>query len=191
MSEKSDIRSLCNPNPRLGEAAQLALLTGEVYYFKERKDLIKSVRRGSVVEVVEAYLLATGSGRSDSRKRDWLKTVDEIEERGGIVVEATTGRRSDDRKAWRQAQAQAFEQIANSGRGRKSAANGALSKGAPGWSPTPEQDAVIDKEWFRRTNTTDNERMAAIQEKLGKLAPSRTTIRKYYGSPYAVRKPGK
>ena len=191
MSEKPDIRSLCNPNPRLGEAAQIALLTGEIYYFKDRKELIKSVRRGSVVEVVEAYLLATGSGRSDSRKRDWMKAVDEIEDKGGIVLEASTGRRSDNRKEWRAAQAQAFEQIASSGRGRKSARNGALSKGAPGWNPMPEQRHVAEIEWFSRKHKTDHERMAAIQEKLGKHAPSRTTMRKYFGSPYAVRKGGK
>jgi hypothetical protein len=186
MSTKLDIRSLCHPVARLGEAAQLALLTGEVYPFKNRRELIRSVRKGTIVEVVEGYLLATDIGRSDTRKRDWLATVDAIEDMGGVVMETSTQVRSDSPRAWRQVQAQAFEQIASSGRARRSAVNGAISKGAPKWTPTHEQAAVIDKEWFRRTNKTDNERMAVIQAKLGKNAPSRTTIRKYYGSPYAT-----
>ena len=193
MSEKQDIRSFWNPNPRLGEAAQKEHLTGTLYGPTERKDLIRSMRVGSIVEVVELYLLAGANLKAGARKKDLIAVIAEIQDKPkfGIILEASTGRRSDNPKEWREMLAQAFEQIARSGKVRKSALNGALSQGAPKWTPTKEQDAVIDKEWFRRTNTTDNERMAAIQEKLGKLAPSRTTIRKYYGSPYAVRKPGK
>jgi len=187
MSTKLDIRSLCHPVARLGEAAQLAALTGEIYYFKDRKELIRSIRPGTIIEVIEAYLLATDGGRSDSRKRDWLKTVDEIEDKGGIIIETRTGLRSDKPKEWRQVQAMAFEQIARSGKGRNSSANGALSKGAPRWNPTPEQLDVAERQWFSRKHKTDDERMAAIQDKLGKAAPSRTTMRKYFGSPYATR----
>ena len=187
MSKKPDIRSLCNPQPRLAESTQLALLHGEIYFFKDRDKLFRSIRRGSLVEVVEGYLLAKPTGRSDSRKRDWLKAVDEIESRGGVVWESSTGRRSDKPKEAREMQAQAFEQIASSGRGRKSALVGALSKGAPRWNPTPEAKAVAEKEWFSRKHRTDNERMTAIQAKLGKDAPSRTTMRKYFGSPYATK----
>lgn len=191
MSKKPDIRSFWNPAPRLTEATQKGLLSGELYGPHERDALIGSIRPGSFVEVVELYLLAKAKGRSDSRKRDLLAAVDRIEERGGIVLEASTGRRSDRPKDWRYMQAQAFEQIASSGRGRKSARNGALAKGAPKWKPTAEQDRVIDAIWYSRKYDNDDERMAAIQENLGKDAPGRSTVRKYYGSPHGGRKPSR
>lgn len=88
--------------------------------------------------------------------------------------------------------AQAFEQIGRSGKGRKSALNGALSQGAPKWNPTPEVQRVCEAEWFSRKHKNDDERVAAIQVKVGKKdAPSRTTLHKYLGSPYGGRKPSR
>ncbi len=185
MSKKPDIRSFWNPVPRLSEATQKGLLTGELYGPKERDALVQSVRRGSLVEVVELYLLANANGRSDSRKRDLLKTWDAIEKRGGGVIEQSTGRRSDNAKDAREMQAQAFEQISRSGKGRKSARNGALSKGAPSWLPTPEEKAICAEEWHSKKNKTIDDAVIRIKGRLGKRAPSRTTLYKHFGSPYA------
>lgn len=176
--------------PRLTEATQKGLLTGELYGPKERETLIQSLRRGSAVEVVELYLLAKTTGRSDSRKRDLMGTLDRIEARGGFVLEASTGRRSDHAKEQREMLAQAFEQISRSGKGRKSAQNGALSKGAPRWNPTPEVRRVCEAEWHSRKHGNDDERVAAIQAKIGrKDTPGRSTLHKYLGSPHGGRKP--
>src|SRR5690242_13111989 len=95
MSKKQEIRSLCNPVPRLSEATQRALLTGEIYKFEDRGRFILSVRPGNFAEVVEVYLLADANLRADARKRDLLKTWERIEDRGGIILEQSTGRRSD------------------------------------------------------------------------------------------------
>lgn len=192
MSKKPDIRSFWNPVPRLSEATQKGLLTGELYGPKERDALIQSVRRGSLVEVVELYLLANASGRTDSRKRDLLKTWDAIEKRGGAVIEQSTGRRSNNAKEAREMQAQAFEQLSRSGKGQKSARNGALSKGRMPWNPTPEVRRVCEAEWFSRKYENDDERLAAIQAKVGKKdAPRRSTLHKYLGSPHGGRKPSR
>lgn len=192
MDKKPDIRSFWNPVPRLSEATQKGLLTGELYGPKERDGLVQSVRRGSLVEVVELYLLARASGRSDSRKRDLLKTWDAIEARGGIVIEQSTGRRSDKAKDAREMQAQAFEQLSRSGKGQKSARNGALSKGRAPWNPTPEVKRVCEAEWFSRKHENDDERVAAIQAKVGKKdAPGRSTLHKYFGSASGGRKPSR
>lgn len=188
MSKKPDIRSFWNPVPRLGEATQKGLLTGELYGPKERDALILSVRRSSLVEVVELYLLATSNGRADSRKRDLLKTWDAIEKRGGVVIEQSTGRRSDNAKEAREMQAQAFEQISRSGKGKKSALNGALSKGAPRYVPTDEEMRVIREEWYSVQNETTDEAVAQILERLGDRAPGRTWIYGKLGSPYTKRK---
>lgn len=188
MSKKQDIRSLCNPVPRLSEATQKALLTGEVYKFEDRDRFILSVRRGNFAEVVEVYLLADASLRADARKRDLLKTWDAIEARHGIILEQSTGRRSDRAKDAREMLAQAMEQISRSGKGRKSARNGALSKGAPRYVPTEDEMRVIREEWYSVQNETTDEAVAAIAERLGDRAPGRTWIYKALGSPYAKRK---
>ena len=88
MTNKADIRSWCNPlPPNYGERGQRERLTGEIYqpdkYGNGREALVSSVRRGSIVEVVELFLLAKVTGRADGRRRDLLKVMDEIEEKGG------------------------------------------------------------------------------------------------------------
>ena len=187
MDKKPDIRSFWNPVPRLGEAAQKSVLTGELYGPTQRDALIRSVRPGSVVEVAELYLLAKADLRADARRNDLLKTMAAIEGKPhfGIVVEASTGRRSDNPKQSREMLAHAFKQISTGGKGRHSAVNGALSKGAPGWLPTPEEKAICSEEWFSKKNATIDDACIRIKGRLGKRAPSRTTLYKHLGSPYA------
>ena len=190
MDKKPDIRSFWNPVPRLGEAAQKALLTGEIYGPTQRGGMVNSVRPGSIVEVAELYVLANTDLRADARKNDLLKVIAEIEGKPhlGVILEASTGRRSDNPKQSREMLAQAFAQISSGGKGRKSALNGKLSEGAPGWLPTPDEKAICVEEWFSKKNKTIDDACIRIKGRIGKRAPSRTTLYKHLGSPYATTK---
>ena len=74
MSGKLDIRGYVNPEvPRTTESGQRENMTGDVYV--ENKSgtvidrLIRSVRKGTVVEVMELYCLAPVIGYANKRRR--------------------------------------------------------------------------------------------------------------------------
>ena len=194
MTRDGKIRFWVNPRPGWSREAQLERLTGEVYEAgskdhgaKARKELIKSIRRGDVVEVCEIYLLALDTGRSDKQRRDMLATVDAIEDRGGIVVELSTGFRSNVRREWAKMQAEAFYRLALGGKGRRSAANGRRSKGRPPkFDLTPEQDRAAKAAWFDGRLKNDDQRCAKIQKVTG-LKLKRGYLRTRYGSPHESR----
>ena len=76
----------------------------------------------------------------------------------------------------------ARKMITDHARGRKSAANGALSTGAPQRYPRkgPEFE-IMEAQWFSRKNQNDNERIAAIKQRLG-YVPSRGWLRQQFGN---------
>ena len=166
MATKLDIRSYLNPmKPSWGEAGQREKLTGEIYTTEQREALLRSLRPGSIVEVVETFLLAKTTGRSDARKRDLLEVVDRIEESGALIKELSTGMMSNSTKHWRQMQARAFALIVSSARGKNSATNGRYSKGRPRKEYLPEQQAFISQIWFSRKYKTVVERMSVLASK--------------------------
>ena len=148
--------------PSWGELAQREKLTGEIYETHQREALFNSIRKGSIVEVTETFLLAKTTGRSDSRKRDLLMAVDIIEEKGGIVRELSTGYQSNIPKEWRKMEARAFELITSSARGKNSAINGTYSAGRPRKQYLPEQLLVMEKVWFSRRFKNNAERMSYL-----------------------------
>ena len=162
-SNQEDTRSYLNPmKPCWGEEGQREKLTGVVYAATEREALVRSVRKGSIVEVVETFLLATTSGRANKRRRDLLQIVDKIEDRGGIIRELATGHQSNIPKQWRLMQARAFELITSSARGKNSAANGRLSAGRPRKQYPAEQLKLMETVWFSRRYKTTTERMSYL-----------------------------
>ena len=191
MDKTKDIRSWCNPRSGWSRESQLERLTGEIYEadskdcgVRKRLALINSVRPGSVVETCEGYLLALNLGRSDKQRRDLLKAVDAIEDKGGVVVELTTGYRSDIRSQWAKMQAEAFYRLGNAGKGRSSAINGQSSKGRPKkWVLTPEQDRTVDLIWHDSRLKNDDQRCAKITAVTG-LKLKRGWLRLTYGSPH-------
>lgn len=163
MPIQQDVRSYLNPlKPSWGEEGQREKLTGEIYLPEQRDALIRSIRQNSVVEVVETFLLANTTGRSDKRKRDLLQIVDAIEERGGIIRETATGHQSNIPKQWRLMQARAFDLITSSARGKNSAVNGKLSAGRPRKQYSSEQLQLMEKVWFSRRFKTIPERMSYL-----------------------------
>ncbi len=168
---------------------QLERLTGEIYkpYRKgdARKALVHSVRPGSIVEVLHAFLLAQIIGRVDVRRRDLVRVMDEIEDRGGIIRELSTG--DETPKNRRRIRERAFEAICSHARGKRSAANGALSTGAPRtWPRSGQIYEGYRNIWGSRRYTNDNQRRAAIVKNFGD-APSRVWLRYEFGSPHSTK----
>lgn len=182
---KLDIRSWCNPLlPNFPEEVQLRQLTGVIYKpgrdGKGRAKLILSVRPGSIVEAVELFLLAATTGRTDVRYRDLVAVMDEIEERGGIIRELSTGDETPKcRKRMRERARQMI--IAHA---RRPEANGKTSTGAPRTYPRSGHDfEVMDTIQHSRRYKNDDERETAIEKQLG-YCPSRVWLRQHLGSPH-------
>jgi hypothetical protein len=143
MATKPDIRSFCNEfKPSYSAAWQRERLTGEVY--EDWDALLKSMRPGSIVEVVDGFLLAPVTGKPAKRRDALLERVDAVKAKKGILHEVATGHRSNNRAECNRMLMRAYEMIATSGRGRKSAANGRLSKS--GGRPT-HRDKYTDAQW--------------------------------------------
>jgi hypothetical protein len=187
---KPDLRSWCNPlPPTWPESMQRERLTGELYMPDRKRDaraeLIRSVRDGSIVEVCDTFLLAQTIGRVDVRRRDLIRVMDEIEDRGGIIRELSSGLETP--KGRRRMRERAFEAITNHARGRRSAVNGALSTGAP--RTWPREGQIFDgyrNIWQSRRYRNDNERRTATEKNFGDC-PSRGWLRNTFGSPHDTR----
>lgn len=149
--------------PRYGGTWQSERLTGEVY--TEWDALLRSVRPGSIVEVVEGFLLAPVTGKPARRRDTLLERVDAVKAKKGILHEVSTGHRSNNRSQCNRMLLRAYEMIATSGRGRKSAANGALSKGRPRKKYEPDQIETMERIWFSRRYKTCDEAINAIRAK--------------------------
>jgi hypothetical protein len=165
----SDIRSYCNPwKPRFTKESQLEKLSGEIY--TEDKTgavidaLIHSVRKGSIVEVVELGLLAPIPGKSitpQKRRKLLADRVERIKARGGSIRELATG--SDSKKGHLPRMLmRAAEFISNSGRAE--AKQG--TPGRPGIKLTPEQDEKGQLIWQNRRYENDAQRVAALKRGL-------------------------
>ena len=182
---KPDVRSwCCLLLPNFPEEMQLKRLTGVVYKSgrdgKGRSKLILSVRHGSIVEVVELFLLAATTGRTDVRFRDLVAAMDEIEERGGIIRQLSTGHETPhNRKVMRE---RARQMIVN--HARRPEANGKISTGAPRTYPRSGHDfEVMDTIQHSRRYKNDDERETAIEKRLG-YCPSRVWLRQHVGGPH-------
>lgn len=179
-----DVRSYCNPfPPRFSTEAQQAKLTGELYT-EDRKghqieSLIASVRKGSVVEIVELFLLAPTHFRPQKRRRLLAERVEAIEGRGGSIRELATG--WDTKKGHLPRMfVRAHEQIASSGR----AGIGKAKSGRPvKWILTPHDKEIIEGIWQSRRYANDDERVVAVHKRTGKKL-SRAWLRLHFGSPH-------
>lgn len=184
--EMPDIRSYNNPfPPSFSEAGQAERLTGVVYTEgKAGEDfaaLLRSVRKGTIVEVVDGFLLAPVTGKPAKRRQALLDRIDAVKAKGGILHEVTTGHRSNNRSQCNRMLLRAYEMIATSGRGRKSAANGRLSKGRPGKNYEPDQLELMERIWFSRRYKTRDEAINAIRAKGIKV--KRGWLYNRFGSP--------
>lgn len=176
-----DLRSYCNPYPpRHSQAAQQAKLTGELYVENKGGEvidaLIRSVRKGTIVEVVEVGLLAPVKGRPSKRRQLMVERFELIRERGGIITELATGQQSIGKCASMIMRASEF--IAKSGRAR----NKQGRAGQPKIEVTPHEDDIMRGIWNSRRYKNDDERMVAIEKRTGRKF-KRTWLWNRYRSP--------
>lgn len=177
-----DIRNYNNPwKPRFSEQNQAAQLTGESYIENKTGKvidaLIRSIRKGTIVEVVEIGLLAPVNSSPAKRRKIMAERVEEIKERGGIILEKATGHRSDKGQLPRM-MIRGSEFIASSGRVK----NKCGRAGQPAITTTPHEDDIIDGIWHSRHYKNDKERLVAIEKRTGRKF-KRTWLWNKCGSP--------
>ncbi len=184
-----DVRSYVNPfPPRFSADAQRAKLTGELYiedrYGKQFDALLASVRKGSVVEVVELFLLAPTHFRPQKRRRLLAERAEAIAARGGSIREAASG--WDTKKGHLPRMfVRAHEQIASTGR----AGIGKAKSGRPvKWELTNHDREIIEMIWQSRRYKNDDERVVAVHKRTGKKL-SRTWLYLHFGSPHGRPQP--
>ena len=181
MAQNPDIRSYCNPYPpRHSQAAQTAKLTGEVYVEdktgKVIDALIRSVRKGTIVEVTEVGLLAPVKGGPAKRRKLMAERFELIRERGGIVVELASGQRSVGKCASMILRGSEF--IAKSGQmGNKKG-----RAGQPKIEVTAHEDDIMRGIWTSRRYKNDDERLVDIEKRTGRKF-RRTWLWNRYRSP--------
>ncbi len=160
------------------EAVQRAGMTGEVYVEnrtgKIAEKFLRSIRRGTMVELWELFILAPNSRRSDVRRRVLADRTDTVFAKGGTIRETSTGKSA--KRASTRMSMHAYEQLAYSGRARKRDAEG-RPQVWPRSGPMYEGMKAI---YLSRRNTNDNQRMTAIKKEYGK-SPSRVWLRQQFG----------
>jgi len=177
-----DIRCYVNPHPpRYSQIAQTARLAGE-RYIEDRSGkvidaLIKSVRKDSVVEVLELFLLAPVKGHTRTRRRVLTERIEALKARGAIIREVSTGDLSGSGKLPRML-LRAYEQIASSGRAAAKREN----PGRPRIEFTNHEMTIMEGIWHSRRYHNDDERLTAIAARTGKK-PSRAWLWNRFGSP--------
>lgn len=161
MTRKHHIRSYCNPQPRLSASAQEARLTGEVYTENKRGTaftaLFKSLRPGDVVEVLDLYVLPPATLKTFRRRRVLTERVEAIAAAGAVLVELSTGDRSDKGHTPRMMM-RAYEMIGKAGQGY----TGTGRKGRPPKQRSVEELRIMEFEWVNKCNKTIDDALLAM-----------------------------
>ena len=144
-------------------------MTGEIYT-EDRKGtvidaLIKSLRKGDVIQVLEMGLLAPTVGRPSTRREALADRVERIKARGASILEVSTGHTSRNGHLPRM-MLRASEFIAHSGRVRKSDKVG-RRKLEDVLELTADQLERAEALWRSRKFSTDDERLNAIEARIG------------------------
>lgn len=188
MVDKIDYRGVVNPVPGVSETEQRELVAkyepSEIYTLGRDAapdDVIKQTRPPRAVVVSDLALLAEPRGNKAARTDSfvWLKT--EIHRKGGFVVEARTGRRSNRPKDWLAMRQDAERMCGRMAQGAKSALN--AKRGAKPWIGTKAENEAIREEWYTKPGRTVDDAVKAIKRRLGKRAPGRTVIYREFDVP--------
>jgi hypothetical protein len=115
-----------------------------------------------------------------------LDRLDAVKDRKGILHEVSTGHRSNNQSQCNRILMRAYEMIASSGRGRRSAQNGALSKGRPRKQWTKEQLDAAERIWFSTRYKTRHAATLAIQAL--NIPMTKTFLYHHFGIP--TKEPG-
>lgn len=173
-------RSYINPHPRLPEAVQRPHLTGEIYIENragtEIDALIRSLRRGDRLQLVELFLLAPAVGRVAARRKVFGARLDEVERRGCYFLETTTG--ADSRRSLPSMLVRAHAMISNSGRGRRGTKKGRPRK-IDDLSDT--QKMKIKEHWPPRKKVSTEEAHLRVLTAIAPVEVSRSWLYQNFG----------
>lgn len=176
MAHKQRIRSYCNPfPPRFSAAVQLARLAGELYTEDKKGKiidaLIRAIRPGDVVEVVELFLLAPVKASTAKRRRVLVERIEAIKARGGSICEVSTGDRSDQGHLPRMI-VRAVGLISKGGKG----AAGRTKRGRPKKERASEDLQIMEFEWVSKRNKTIADVLVAVRNR----GIKRATVSEFY-----------
>jgi hypothetical protein len=128
----------------------------------ELEDATNSLRRGDVAGVTRLHILVNPKlGRRKGQRIALYAAVDAIEDRGAIIEEVDTGRKTSDRKQRDAMIREAAEIVTKGGRGIRSAANG-LKGGRPKKEFPPEVIEQARRVWENRKIKTWTEARAKL-----------------------------
>lgn len=149
-----DFRDLLVDHPACALATQREHMDGETY--EDFEELVRSLRKSSIVRVYRPYLLGGAAGNTRKRRRVWAERADLIREKGNKLVSLDpplTGNRL---------AMLAAEQIGNIARGKA----GVSRSGRPKKDYTPEQWAIIRHHWPPRRGVLGDIAVATINAKI-------------------------
>lgn len=159
-----DFRNYINPQSRgkFTAAWQLEPMAEGAMYVEDKTGkvinaLIKSIRNGSIVQVRRLFCLAPWAGKPGQRRATMSERLDAIEDRGGVVLEAETQRRSDARGQRNQMLMDGLADIGTAGR-----ANPRWQMGRPAKEYTPQQLDAMARIWFSSRYRTGADKVAAL-----------------------------
>lgn len=153
-TKKSDYWDFEVDHPSCALATQREHLDGSRY--KDFDQLMRSLRKGSVVRVFRPFLLGGTAGKGAKRRRVWAERAAQIEAAGCSLVSI------DPPLSGPTLAMLAYEQIGNIARGKA----GVSKPGRPKKDFTPEQLAVIREHWPPRRGVTNAQAMATINAKI-------------------------
>ena len=174
-------RGVIQPLPSLTEPEQRAALKPfdctELYILGRdatHEDLLRQQRKGRVIVVQWTGLLARQRGTKDSRIISLLEFVDELRAKGGFIIEAATGKRSDRPADWRAMRAKAEEMLGRIAQGAKSAEN--ARRGRVGFGHSDQDLQHMLRVMDSRRYQNDKQRINAIRKLGVEPVPRRTWL---------------
>lgn len=192
-SAPADLRTYVNPKPGkppkfTADWQREVMPTGpnvteylETPKLKTFDGLLGSIRPGSVVVVRRLFLLAPWAGSPTIRKRTMAKRVDAIKARGGTILEAETGRRSDS-GVCAQMIADGIADIASGGR-----RNVTGKMGRPSIGYTEDQLDAMERIWHSRRYPTTKAAWEAISA--SGIRVTRSWLYNRFGKPGEGKEP--
>jgi len=169
------------PLPSLPEPEQRAALKPydctEVYTLGRaatHEDLLRQQRKGRAIVTPCAACLARQRGTKDSRVSSLSSFIAALHMKGGYVIEAATGRRSNRLSDWLVMCAKAGEMLGRIAQGSKSAENG--RKGRIGFGHSDKDILTMLRVMDSRTYKNDASRINAIRKLGVEPVPKRTWL---------------
>ncbi len=128
---------------------------------------LKSLRGGDTAVVTWVGLLADPIGNVTTRRRDLSEVLEEIETRGAVIWELSTGRVSDDKK-----QRDAMLADAWAGLAKQRFDKATRKQGRPPKVSSDADKAIIWEEWFNKKHRSNEAASKAATERIGRKIPA-------------------